>query len=256
MSKNLRPLLLKELEERRRRNAMYSMRAFARDLGVGLGSLSEVLSGKRQLSKSNTLKIVQALHLNSAEKESLLNNSKPAALDERQLLEEDEFKLIADWYYLAILNLTRLKTNKADPAWVAERLNIEPYMAIEALERLQRLKFLKIEKGRLVRTTMPLTTTTEIPSTAIRRHHSQNLLLAEHSLHNVAVDKREFGSVTMAVNMKNLQKAKELLLKTRKKIAALLEEGPTQEVYTLSFQLFPVTTLPGAAKTPRKTKPK
>jgi uncharacterized protein (TIGR02147 family) len=254
MTKNLRSLLLKELEERRRRNTMYSMRAFARDLGVGLGSLSEVLSGKRQLSKSNTLKIIQTLRLSQAEKESLLDNNRPVVLDERQLLAEDEFKLIADWYYLAILNLSRLKTNKADPNWIAERLNIEPYIVIEALERLQRLKFLKVERNRLVRTTIPLTTTTEIPSTAIRRHHSQNLLLAEHSLHNVAVDQREFGSVTMAVNMKNLQKAKELLLKTRKKVAALLEEGPTQEVYTLSFQLFPLTAMPEAKGT-KKTKP-
>ena len=36
---------------------------------------------------------------------------------------------------------------------------------------------------------------------------------------------------------------KELLTKTRKKIADLLEDETATEVYTLSFQLFPITKL-------------
>ncbi len=245
MSKNLKETLLAELDKRRSRNPLYSLRAFARDLGVGLGSLSEVLSGKRDLSKKNLMKVLQSLDLDSDQRSALIaKDHKPQTPEEvHQLLLEDEFKLIADWYYLAILNLAKLKTNKADPAWISERLNLEPYLAIEALERLQRLGLIKIERSRLIRTAKPLTTSSDLPSTAIRKHHSQNLVLAEKAIHNVPVDLREFGSVTMPVNLKNLPKVKALLLKTRKKAATLLEEGTTNEVYTLSFQLFPVTAL-------------
>lgn len=241
----VRRLLQNELSQRRIRNSLYSMRAFARDLGVGLGSLSEVMSGKRELSKKNLLKVLQALNVSAEDRAQILNNeTKPRTpAEEHQLLLEDQFKLISDWYYLAILNLAKLKTNKADPRWIAARLQIEPYMVAEALERLQRLELLKIEKKRLVRTAQPLTTSRDLPSTAIRKHHAQNLLLAEKAIHNVPLELREFGSVTMAVNLKNLTKVKDLLLKTRKKAADLLEQGDTTEVYTLSFQLFPVTAV-------------
>lgn len=249
MQNTLRTLLLNELDQRRGRNPLYSLRALSRDLNIGLGSLSEVISGKRDLSKKNQLKVFHHLNLTTEQKNIFLNNktSKNDKTSEiHQLLLEDEFKLIADWYYLAILNLAKLKTNKADAGWISKRLNIEPYQSLEALERLQRLKLLKIEKNKLIRTSKPLTTSTEISSSAIRKHHSQNLHLAQNAIENVPVHLREFGSVTMSVNLKNLPKIKELLLKTRKKAADLLEDSQASEVYTLSFQLFPLTTIKGA----------
>ncbi len=36
---SMRDVLLAELDRRRARNSMYSLRAFSRDLGIGLGSL-------------------------------------------------------------------------------------------------------------------------------------------------------------------------------------------------------------------------
>ncbi|MBY0554713.1 DUF4423 domain-containing protein [bacterium] len=246
MPKDLRHLLLSELSLRRQRNQLYSLRAFSRDLGIGLGSLSEVMSGKRELSPSNLLKVLQNLQITAEQKEALLKKDdkiKRSPQEEHQILAEDEFKLIADWYYVAILNLAKIKTNKATPEWVSERLGLDLYIAIEALERLQRLGLIKIEKKKLVRTAKPLATTTDIPSTAIRKHHSQNLILAENAIHNVPVELRELGAVVMPVNMKNLTKVKELLLKTRKKAADLLEDDQATEVYTLAFQLFPLTSV-------------
>lgn len=245
----LKNVLLNELSLRRSRNTLYSMRAFARDLNLGVGSLSEVLSGKRELSKNNLVKVLQNIDLQPELKNSLLKKEsvKPqTSEDVHRLLLDDQFRLISDWYYIAILNLAKLRVNKASPKWIATRLNIELYQAIEALERLQRLGLLKITKQRLVRTSQPLTTSSDLPSTAIRKHHAQNLLLAEKSLHRDSVHLREFASVTMPVNLKNLPKLKALLLKTRKKAADLLEDSHATEVYTLSFQLFPLTTIKGA----------
>ncbi|MGZ3727044.1 MAG: TIGR02147 family protein [Pseudobdellovibrio sp.] len=243
MSDEIRRLLQVELSARRNRNSQYSLRAFARDLGIGLGSMSEVMTGKRALSPKNLMKVLQNLNLSPEQKEKLLNTNKekPTPQDEHQLMLEDQFKLISDWYYIGILNLAKIKSNKGTPAWISQRLGIEPYMAAEALERLQRLGLLKVEKNKLIRTSRPITTSSDLPSTAIRKHHSQNLILAEKAIHNVPVELREMGSVTMPVSLKNLTKVKELLLKTRKKAADLLEDENATEVYTLSFQLFPLT---------------
>lgn len=246
MSKELRHVLQNELARRQSKNANYSLRAFARDLGIGVGSISEVISGKRELAPKNRQKVLQNLDLSAEQKKQFANassNKKKTPAQEHQLLLEDQFKLISDWYYLGILNLAKLKSNRAKPQWIATRLQIEAYQAIEAIERLQRLGLLKIEKSKLVRTSQPLTTSRDLPSTAIRKHHSQNLQLAEKAIHKVPVELREFGSVTMPVNLKNLSKLKELLLKTRKKAADLLEDEQATEVYTLAFQLFPITAV-------------
>ncbi len=45
----------------------------------------------------------------------------------------------------------------------------------------------------------------------------------------------------MPANPTLLNKAKDILLKTRVKIGNLLDQGETSEIYTLSFQLFPLT---------------
>lgn len=250
MELTIKNLLLSELTKRKTRNTAYSLRAFARDLGIGVTTLSDVLAHKRALSKSNLEKVMERLAVSPAEKEKLWSDYREGAsrkeMDDRLLLEEDTFRLIADWQYLAILNLAKIKDNQASPRWVAARLGISVEEAKEALERLFRLGLVKKSHRRLVRTVKPLTTSVDIPSAAIRKHHSQNLHLAEDSLHRDPVHLREFGSITMSVNLERLPQAKELLLKTRKKIADLLEEGAVSEVYTLSFQLFPLSKLKAA----------
>jgi DNA-binding MarR family transcriptional regulator len=248
MELTVKNLLLQELERRRTRNSAYSLRAFARDLKLGVTTLSDVLADKRSLSKSNLQKVLDRLAVSPLERETLWSHhrvqaSRAVEPDERTVLDEDTFRLIADWQYLAILNLAKLPQNQARPEWIAERLGLKVDEASEALERLLRLQLVKKTRGRLERTSRPLTTSKDIPSAAIRKHHSQNLVLADASLHRDPVHLREFASATLAVNLENLPLAKDILHKARKKIGALLETGPVTEVYTFSFQLFPLTRL-------------
>lgn len=252
----MKNILLEELARRRTRNSSYSLRAFARDLKIGVTTLSDVLSDKRSLSKSNLEKVIERLAISPLQGQQLRDDHKqtaqrPPEVDDRILLDEDTFRLISDWQYLAILNLAEIKANKAQPEWIAERLGLSLDITTEALNRLFRMQLLKKVRGQLVRTEQRLTTSKEIPSAAIRKHHVQNLRLAEESLHRDPVHTREFGSVTMAVNVENLPQAKALLLKTRKKIAEMLDVGPTSEVYTLSFQLFPLTKLKNPSEDPK-----
>lgn len=240
-------LLLTELAKRQTRNPSYSLRAFARDLNIGATTVSDVLADKRSLSKTNLKKVMERLFVSPLDQEKLWADYKALShrpeLDDRTYLDETTFRLIADWHYIAILNLAKIKNNQATSQWISERLGIKKADAEEALERLLHLGLIKKTRGRLFRTSKPLGTSRDIPSAAIRKHHTQNLHLAEESLHRDPVQMREFGSITMAVNPKSLPLAKDILTKTRKKIADLLEEGSVSEVYTLSFQLFPLTKL-------------
>ena len=47
----------------------------------------------------------------------------------------------------------------------------------------------------------------------------------------------------MAIDLNQLEKAKNILMSTKRKIAELLETGNPTEIYTLSFQLFPLTKI-------------
>lgn len=252
MEISIKTVLLRELTKRQTRNSAYSLRAFARDLDIGTTTISDVLADKRNFSKSNLEKVMEKMMLSPMEKKTLWQNHSEKsqrsvdAQDERLILNEDAFHLIADWHYLAILNLAKIRSNKAAQAsWIAKRLGIKQSDAEEALKRLLRLELVKKNKMQLIRTAKPLTTSNDVPSEAIRKHHSQNLLLAEKSLHHDPIESRDFGSVTMSVNVEKLPKAKEILFNTRKKIAALLGKGEVSEVYTLSFQLFPLTKAKG-----------
>ena len=247
MEMNVKTLLMQELAKRQTRNSSYSLRAFARDLGLGSTTLSDVLADKRSLSKSNLEKVMGKLLVSPLERESLWSQYREGAskteIDDRILMEEDAFRLIADWHYLAILNLAKIADNRATPQWIAERLGISTQEAESALERLLRMELLKKNRNRLVRTAKPITTSKDIPSAAIRKHHTQNLQLAEQSLHRDPVETRQFYSMTVAVNPEKLPLVKDIIFKTRKKIGDLLEDGPLSEVYTFSFQLFPITRL-------------
>lgn len=63
-----RSLLLAELTRRKERNGAYSLRSFARDLGLSAASVSNVLAGKQGLSVVAARKISEALGWDSLTK--------------------------------------------------------------------------------------------------------------------------------------------------------------------------------------------
>ena len=241
-----RDLLRNELAKRKSNNSYYSLRAFARDLELGSTSLSDLLAGKRSLSKRNIDRVVEKLHLTPIQKDEMLSSGKEERKKskgeiERLQLEEDVFRLISDWYYLAILNLAKIKNQLSKVDLIARRLGISEIEVESALITLQRLKLLRIKRGKLERTSLPLTTSRDIPSSAIRKHHKENLKLAEISLENDSLERREFTSITCTADPVQMKKAKDYLMRAKRRVVKILEGGVPSEVYTLSFQLFPLT---------------
>ncbi|AZZ35899.1 hypothetical protein CIK05_03510 [Bdellovibrio sp. qaytius] len=249
MKMTIKSFLMQELTKRQTRNSSYSLRAFARDLGIGVTTLSDVMADKRSLSKTNLEKVSIKLMLSPMELEQVWqeykqNYQKTFEVDEHDIVDEDTFRVIGDWKHLAILNLAKIPSNQAGkPSWIAKRLGITTDEAFATLERLLRMKLVKKSGSELIRTSKPLATTNNIPSMAIRKYHAENLWLAETSLHNDDVNCRKFIATTLAINPENIPRATELMIKTRKKIEEMLEEGPVSEVYTVSFQMFPLTKL-------------
>lgn len=235
------------------RNRRYSLRAYARDLGISLGALSEILRGKRLLSPRMAKRLAPQLALDPRQ-ECLFLNALPnetsrasrLRVDEdfqRHALADDQFRLIADWYHYGILSL--MKTDDFEPsyAWISKRLGITAGEAELGIARLIRIGLVKRSGRKLTRTKSWITTTSEVPSTALKRSHKQSIDQAGEALFKIPVELRDITSTTVATDASQLQAAKKLIRDFHIKLQSLLESGPKTEVYNLNIQLVPVTVL-------------
>jgi uncharacterized protein (TIGR02147 family) len=231
-------ILKKELEKRQKNNPAYSLRSFAKFLEISPAALSQLMSGKRGISVKRLSKVIEKLSLPPSELKSLIKTKEDRV---SSVLKEDEFKLISEWYHFGILSLGELKKCKVDPRWIAKRLNIPVGTANEALQRLERMRIIQIKEGRFKQISPPLKTTSDVPSSTIRAYHKSILGLAQNKIETVDVKEREYSALTMAINTKNLPKAKKLTEEFKEEMLQLLEHGSLDEVYQLSIQLFPLS---------------
>ncbi len=175
------------------------------------------------------------------------NTQKQDSVDHAEFLQlqEDQFQVMSNWYYIGILALPQLSSHKADLKWIAKRLGISEIEAKNALLTLNRLGLIEVKDGKLIRLTPPISTTNHIPSPAIRTYHKQNLKLAGESLEKNSIDQRIFSAITIPLDLsKDLSKIKiagKLIDEFKLKLSKALDSSAPTELYTLSIQLFPIT---------------
>ncbi len=215
--------LRRELDRRLGGNPRYSMRAFARHLGMSPGELSEVLREKRPISARACQKVARALDLSPAEFKHLLvlatttghsgqraNEAVPlkSALATAQIhrLNEDRFRLVSDWWCLAILNLLDLDDIKWTSVDIAERFGISTLQAQSAMDRLERLSLVKRQFGdRAVPTNDFVEHLSEVSSEAIRRYHRSLLEKAIEALDTHDREQRDVTGIGFAIDRRELK---------------------------------------------------
>lgn len=245
---NYRLLLNEEFANRKRKNPSYSLRAFSAGLSVSPSYLSRILSGDRDLSPKTASLLADRLCLSPDDRSNLLKSIKKRKgilkpVDDNRdehILQADSFKIISDWYHYAILSLASVKGSRFDTRWIADRLNISIKDAESGIKRLRKLGLLETDGKKFWQSSPSLNTTADIASSALKKHHAQNLRKAEQSLEQDPVDVREFCSQTVAIDPKQLPEAKKIINEFRKRLTDLLEVGTPERVYTLAIQLFPV----------------
>ncbi|QDK44515.1 hypothetical protein DOM22_04755 [Bdellovibrio sp. ZAP7] len=233
-----------ELLRRKRDNKSYSLRAFADFLEISPGRLSELLSGKRSLSKKMKIKISERLGL-SEMNELLETQPQNLTFSDRtdyHFLSNDAFTVLADWYHFAILSLADTADFKADPKWIAKRLGISILEATEALARLRKVGAIKLSGSKMTKTNKSVRAGNGLDSQALRISHRQSIEQAVISLNETPVDLRDISSITMAIDLKKLPIAKKIIQEFRHKMADVMESGNQTEVYNLNIQLVPVST--------------
>ncbi len=119
-----RVFLQAELDKRRISNPQYSLRAFARRLGVNHSTLSQWIRGRRQLTPGAIESLGKRLGLSARQVRVFVEH--------RDVVGPD----------LALLRLTHRQEFRADTRWIARELRVTVDEANIALQRLLRLDLL------------------------------------------------------------------------------------------------------------------
>lgn len=158
-----REFLREVLAEKKKQRKSYSLRAFARDLGVSSSLLSDVLLEKSNFSAASLERIAERLKLGESESEFFLllashdlertKKGKARILaqihaDRRRRekpreLEEATYGQITDWFYSGILELAHLENFVATVRASAQRLGLSESVVANAFRKLEKLKLVE-----------------------------------------------------------------------------------------------------------------
>lgn len=246
--------LLEEFNRRVRLNPRYSLRAFARSLGLSSGALSEILHRRRPITLKTATKLARALGLNATETKKLCDlvlADKGKAIAESDLppvpspaqrqLDEDTFVLVSEWYHFAILNLMDCEGFRWDARKIAKQLGLSVAQAQMAMNLLLRLGLVK-QEGRNFKCAQDFVLSPSgVPSHAVRKFHRQILEKAILALELQSVDERDITGVGFAVDPRKLPQIKREIAEFQEQLVAKYSTGKRHDVYFLETALFRLT---------------
>jgi uncharacterized protein (TIGR02147 family) len=251
-----------------------SMTALSRKIGVSTSFLSEVLSAKKSLSVELAFRIAVKLNLTDLETQyfcllvQLDQETDPVFREElgKRLsainperaghdLSVDLFRIIADWYHFAILELTYLPGFRLDAAFIAGRLGITKLEAQAAIERLLRLELLEAQPdGRARKVHSYLVSESRVPNRALRNCHKQVLQKAIEALEAQTPEDRLSATDIVPMDSRYLPRIEQLSREFSSAVMRLSERSRTKDsVYAVAVHAFRLTQKDGNGAAERKT---
>ena len=247
---SFRHFLQGELARRCATNRQYSLRAFARFLGIDHSTLSQLVRGKRRLTERIVRRYGMRLGLDEdsiaefVREASWEANSDDDALNEVRRLASDTACLVANWEHYAILELVRLRDFRPDSRWIARVLGLGVDEVNVALQRLLRLGLLAMDApdkwtDRFGDTTASVRGFTQ---TALQRLVDQSREQLLRAVGNELSGRCVFNEATLAVPSDLVVEIAERIERFRREIHGIVRRaGPPDEVYRLEISFAPLT---------------
>ncbi len=275
--KNASEILSETLNERKAVNPAYSLRSFARDLGITPGQLSHVIQGYRGLGPKTAELVCKQLGLDAQTKEYFteslkakfspsktqrtISQAKLGELSSSQHLttrnlEIDLFKTIAQWHHFTLLELIKISAKRKNLIpWFSAKLGISENEVRVSLDRLERLELISKTTTGYEANQDSIIAEQGVPAEAVRRFHQQILEKAVVALAFQTKEERYGISASMPIKVKNLPRAKKLLQKFRTDFAKEVSDHQDgEEIYGLSLQFFRLTQTPNQTNSDEKGK--
>lgn len=244
MSTKMIEFLKNKFEEAKRVNESFSVRTFAQRAGVSSGAMSEILAGKRPISRKLAERIAFALKLNPTEKSQFLSeqtSQDSLGIKKVRFVNQTQVQYITDPAYFNFLALMDTVNFKNDQQWIAKKLDISVEKVNLIVLRFKEFGFLIEANGQLKKTKDIFSTTDDIKSEHVITSHIETLKSARHSLSNDPMEIRDFTSFSFPADPKLLGKVKERIRAFQDEIAVLMSGSENTEVYKLAINLFPQT---------------
>lgn len=239
-----------ELLKRCERNPSYSLRSFARSLGIHHGTLSQILRGTRPLSENVFELLAAALGLSLDRTAAFRSGLKSGKLDSRGYrscdLTVDAFAAISDWYHDAILELVNLKEFSPKPKWIAKRLGISVSEVHAAIERLQRLELIQISSDGTWNTQAQRTEIgidSPFTTSALKKYQKDVLKRGIEAVDQVPRNERHNVSSMVAIDQDDIEEVQRRINKFRRELSKFIQrkESKANSVYQIGICFFPVT---------------
>jgi|GEM_PF-4309555 len=255
--------LNQEFQNRKSRRPLYSLRAFARDLGLAPSSLTDFFKNRIYFTEARTQQIGQRIGLTpeqiqhwndlmevrtlkNLERKKILNVRIQSRIRTSQnKLEIEEFQVISEWFHLALLELIEMNPAKyQDLKLAAKDLNLPLRTVHIAFKRLIKLKLLNIQSDgsyQIVASTKVGSETT--PAAAIRNFMHQVLNKAARAIDTQDL-KHRFSTATFIslTTQDRKQLIQELDTFTMKLLTKYINKRkstiPRNELYCLTLQFF------------------
>jgi len=255
-----RNLLMSEFKKRTDRNPRYSLRSFGRTLDISAATLSRVFGKKSCLSLDQAEKAADRLSLGPQVRKnfisSVVRSQRTRTLKRQdprirkfslqqyvQPINNEDYALISDWFYAAILEMTFLPDFKMSASWMASQLDITVTQASLALQRLKDLGYIsKNSEGRWIKSTQHLTTQdkdkTEV---ALKKKQIAIRNKAIDAIENSPIKNRKMTTMTMAIDPELLPEAFKRIEQFNQSLCEFLESGLRKQVYVMEIGLFSLT---------------
>ncbi|MDX9730188.1 MAG: TIGR02147 family protein, partial [Bdellovibrionales bacterium] len=154
--------------------------------------------------------------------------------------------LVRDWYVLVVKLLVATGDFIEDSSRISRQLRkkITPKQATYALELLERSGMICRDpvSNKLRQTVESTETTHEISSEAIRANHHGMLSRAIEALEEQPIERRQFNSLALQFDSKNMPAAKRRLLDFIKEFHSEFGTHDSNEIYQLNVQFFEHTS--------------
>ena len=237
-------LLKEHFQALKSANPRFSIRAYAKRIGLSAGSLSDTINNKKKwnISRDRAISILEKVSVSQAKKNRLLLKMGVDQAVPREKLDTSNYDILTNWVYYAVLFSFDLPAKLTKPEDIATRLDVSVEKVEKVIEALLRRNLLLHgNNGEYQRPSSMLNSGDGLPSELIRSHHLDGLDLSRVALHKLPADRRDFTSFTFSGSESQIAALREEIRKLHEKASVIMDGGSeNDQVFRLSVQLFPM----------------
>ncbi len=164
------------------------------------------------------------------------------------LLKEQSFRVVSEWQYYAIREMTRLKGFRSDPRWI--KSNLDSKLSKSEIQQILRTLVAmglieRTQDGCLQYREQHVGTRDDQVDMALRSYHNELLRIARDKTESTELWEREISGGCFALASKDLPAAKKMIRRFQREFCEAFETSDADSVYQLEVAFFPLTKSKG-----------